>query len=61
MDNQFNGFFSSVNFSGGHEQDIVGVLNGQFDAAVTWSSMVGDASKGTVQVHYFATWTMMQS
>lgn len=46
MDNQFNGFFSSVNFSGGHEQDIVGVLNGQFDAAVTWSSMVGDASKG---------------
>lgn len=46
MDNQFDGFFKSVNFSGGHEQDIVGVLNGQFDAAVTWSSMVGDADKG---------------
>ncbi|WP_423839655.1 phosphonate ABC transporter substrate-binding protein [Vibrio mytili] len=46
MDNQFDGFFKSVGFSGGHEQDIVGVLNGQFDAAVTWSSMVGDADKG---------------
>lgn len=46
MDNRYNGFFESVTFSGGHEQDIVGVLNGQFDAAVTWASMVGDKSEG---------------
>ncbi|PMK05226.1 phosphonate ABC transporter substrate-binding protein [Vibrio sp. 10N.261.55.A7] len=46
MDNKYNDFFESVNFSGGHEQDIVGVLNGQFDAAVTWSSMVGEKDKG---------------
>ncbi|OEF25620.1 phosphonate ABC transporter substrate-binding protein [Vibrio rumoiensis] len=46
MDNQFNGFFKKVGFSGGHEQDILGVLNGQFDAAVTWTSMVGDREEG---------------
>ena len=46
MDNQFNGFFKSVGFSGGHEQDVLGVLNGQFDGAVTWASMVGDYNKG---------------
>ncbi|GLT14578.1 phosphonate ABC transporter substrate-binding protein [Vibrio algivorus] len=46
MDNQFNGFFNKVGFSGGHEQDILGVLNGQFDAAVTWSSMVGNRDDG---------------
>ncbi|MGF1695522.1 phosphonate ABC transporter substrate-binding protein [Vibrio lamellibrachiae] len=46
MDNKYNGFFDSVNFSGGHEQDIVGVLNGQFDAAVTWTSMVGKKEEG---------------
>ena len=46
MDNKFNNTFSSVTFSGGHEQDLVGVLNGQFDGAVTWSSLVGDRSKG---------------
>ncbi|MGF1749988.1 phosphonate ABC transporter substrate-binding protein [Vibrio cionasavignyae] len=46
MDNSFNDYFTSVSFSGGHEQDIVGVLNGQFDAAVTWSSMLGDAKQG---------------
>lgn len=46
MDNQFNGFFSKVGFSGGHEQDILGVLNGQFDGAVTWTSMVGKREDG---------------
>ncbi len=46
MDDRYNGFFKSVGFSGGHEQDIVGVLNGQFDAAVTWTSLVGEASEG---------------
>ncbi|CAK9885173.1 MAG: hypothetical protein XXXJIFNMEKO3_01566 [Candidatus Erwinia impunctatus] len=46
VDNKYNNFFSSVTFSGGHEQDILGVLNGQFDGAVTWTSMVGDYDTG---------------
>ncbi|MFH0256711.1 phosphonate ABC transporter substrate-binding protein [Vibrio rumoiensis] len=46
MDNRFNGFFKKVGFSGGHEQDILGVLNGQFDGAVTWTSMVGNREDG---------------
>ncbi|USD63630.1 MULTISPECIES: phosphonate ABC transporter substrate-binding protein [Vibrio] len=46
MDNRFNGFFDTISFSGGHEQNIVGVINGQFDAAVSASSMVGDESIG---------------
>ena len=45
-DNKYNNFFSSVTFSGGHEQDILGVLNGQFAGAVTWTSMVGDYNSG---------------
>jgi len=45
-DNNYNHFFKNITFSGGHEQDIIGVLNGQFDASVTWTSMVGDRSKG---------------
>ncbi|ATZ93979.1 phosphonate ABC transporter substrate-binding protein [Dickeya fangzhongdai] len=45
-DNKYNNFFSSVTFSGGHEQDILGVLNGQFDGAVTWASMIGDYNTG---------------
>jgi phosphonate transport system substrate-binding protein len=39
-------FFGQVGFSGGHEQGIVAVLNGQYDAAVTWSSQVGDPAEG---------------
>lgn len=46
IDDKYNGFFSSVTFSGGHEQDILGVLNNQFDGAVTWTSLVGDYNKG---------------
>ncbi|WCG83952.1 phosphonate ABC transporter substrate-binding protein [Pectobacterium sp. A5351] len=45
-DSKYNNFFSSVTFSGGHEQDILGVLNGQFDGAVAWTSMVGDYNTG---------------
>ncbi|MEY8713014.1 phosphonate ABC transporter substrate-binding protein [Mangrovibacter phragmitis] len=45
-DNKYNNFFSSVTFSGGHEQDILGVLNGQFAGAVTWTSLVGDYNTG---------------
>ncbi|GLH24964.1 phosphonate ABC transporter substrate-binding protein [Enterobacter sp. 200527-13] len=46
VDNQYNHFFSSITFSGGHEQDILGVLNGQFAGAVTYSSMSGDYNTG---------------
>lgn len=45
-DNKYNNFFSSVTFSGGHEQDILGVLNNQFAGAVTRTSMVGDYNSG---------------
>lgn len=40
------GFFGSTGFAGGHEQGVVAVLNKQYDAAVTWASMVGDADAG---------------
>ncbi|MCZ4058085.1 phosphonate ABC transporter substrate-binding protein [Pantoea sp. LMR881] len=46
VDDKYNNFFSSVTFSGGHEQDILGVLNDQFAGAVTWTSMVGDYNTG---------------
>ncbi|MND86851.1 Phosphate-import protein PhnD precursor [compost metagenome] len=46
VDNKYNNAFSSVTFSGGHEQDILGVLNGQFEGAVTWASMIGDYNTG---------------
>lgn len=31
-------FFSRTVFSGGHEQSVLGVLNGNFDAAFTWTA-----------------------
>lgn len=46
VDDKYNGFFKSVTFSGGHEQDVLGVLNGQFEGAVTWASMIGDYNTG---------------
>lgn len=46
VDDKYNNTFSSVTFSGGHEQDILGVLNGQFEGAVTWTSMIGDYNSG---------------
>jgi len=46
VDDKYNNFFSSVTFSGGHEQDVLGVLNGQFEGAVTWASMIGDYDTG---------------
>jgi len=39
-------YFGQVGFSGGHEQGVVAVLNGQYDAAVTWVSGVGELEKG---------------
>lgn len=34
-------FFSEVKFSGGHEQTIVGVANGDIDAGVSWADGLG--------------------
>ena len=39
-------YFSRTGFSGGHEQGIVAVLNKQYDAAVTWTSGMGDIAQG---------------
>lgn len=39
-------YFSDVVFSGGHEQSIVGVVNGDFDASVTWADGLGDWEDG---------------
>lgn len=34
-------YFSRIAFSGGHEQSIIGVVNGDFDAGVTWADGLG--------------------
>jgi len=34
-------YFGEIKFSGGHEQTIVGVYNGDFDAGVTWADGLG--------------------
>lgn len=39
-------FFGRVGFSGGHIQAVTAVLNGEVDAGVTWSSVLGDYDKG---------------
>ena len=39
-------YFSTVGFSGGHEQGVVAVLNKQYDAAATWTSGQGDKADG---------------
>lgn len=39
-------YFSTLGFSGGHEQGVVAVLNKQYDAAATWTSGQGDPSVG---------------
>lgn len=39
-------YFSRTGFAGGHEQAVVAVLNHQYDAGVTWTSGLGDASQG---------------
>jgi len=39
-------FFSEVKMSGGHEQSIVGVANGDFDAAVSWADGLGNWEDG---------------
>jgi len=39
-------FFESVNFMGGHEPGVLGVLNGDVDASFTWVSGVGKWEEG---------------
>ena len=39
-------YFSTLGFSGGHEQGVVAVLNHQYDAAATWTSGQGDEATG---------------
>ena len=39
-------FFSRTGFGGGHEQSVIAVLNGQYDAGVTWTSLQGEYEEG---------------
>ncbi len=39
-------FFGETSFSGGHEQNVLAVLNGDVDAGVTWTSGVGEWEDG---------------
>src|SRR5690606_27059773 len=39
-------FFGEVRFSGGHEQTIIGVANGDFAAGVSWADGLGDWEDG---------------
>lgn len=39
-------YFASTGFSGGHEQNVLAVLNGDVDAGVTWASGVGEWEEG---------------
>ena len=39
-------YFGQVGFSGGHEQGVIAVLQGQYDAAATWSSLLGEHAEG---------------
>jgi phosphonate transport system substrate-binding protein len=39
-------YFSETGFGGGHENNVLAVLDGQFDAGVTWGSGVGEFMEG---------------
>ena len=39
-------YFSRTGFAGGHEQEVVAVMNRQYDAGVTWTSGIGDPAQG---------------
>lgn len=39
-------FFSDVSFNGGHENNVLALLDGKVDVAVTWASGVGEFSEG---------------
>ena len=39
-------YFSKTQFSGGHENNVLALMNGDVDAAVTWVSGVGSWEEG---------------
>ena len=39
-------YFSETSFNGGHENNVLAVLNGDIDAGVTWVSGVGEWTEG---------------
>jgi phosphonate transport system substrate-binding protein len=39
-------YFGRLAFTGGHPQAVMAVLEGAYDAGVTWSSMAGDYERG---------------
>ncbi|MFN3526045.1 MAG: phosphonate ABC transporter substrate-binding protein [Paracoccus sp. (in: a-proteobacteria)] len=39
-------YFSRIGFSGGHEQSIIAVLNGDYDAGVVWADGLGEWEDG---------------
>lgn len=39
-------FFSETSFNGGHENNVLALLDGKVDVAVTWASGVGEYSEG---------------
>ncbi len=39
-------YFSETSFNGGHENNVLAVLDGKIDGGVTWSSGVGEYSEG---------------
>ena len=43
---KLDAYFSEVKMSGGHEQTIVGVANGDFDAGVSWADGLGNWEDG---------------
>jgi phosphonate transport system substrate-binding protein len=43
---KLDAYFAEVKMSGGHEQSIVGVANGDFDAAVAWADGLGNWEDG---------------
>ncbi|MGE4045898.1 MAG: phosphate/phosphite/phosphonate ABC transporter substrate-binding protein [Acetobacteraceae bacterium] len=46
IDPESGRYFSRTGFAGGHEQAVIAVLNGQYDAGVTWVSGIGDPAEG---------------
>ena len=46
LDPESGKYFGRTGFAGGHEQGVVAVLNRQYDAGVTWTSGIGEASAG---------------
>lgn len=42
--------FGNVVFSGGHEQSIIGVLDGAYDAAVTWTNDIEKHTRGGIHM-----------